>query len=449
MKNEIKPLIKLSIPLILAGLIEAASPFFATIFIADLGPADLAAGALVRGLFFTLMVVMWGALTAISVLVSQKHGENDTRGVSQILRDGSILALILTPPAFIILWFIAPVFSFLGQNQAVIMLAQSYLHALAWGIYPDFMALVIMQFLIGLGHTRTNIIFTLFWMPVAILSNYALIYGAWGLPKLGLAGIGWGLTFSYWSTTILFAAYLFLSKVYRPYFIMALSPSNKRYLKELLQIGLPLGTMYAFEIGFFFILTVLMGLIGIVQLAATQIVMQFLNIFVTVVFSTAQAVTIRMGHKMGEGNFTAANDTNKAGMFLCVSFMTLVSIIYLLFPNLLIGIDLNLADPKNAEIIHYTKQFLAICALFQLFEAARIALLGSLRALKDTRYTLLSSLIGFWLVPFPLGYSLAKLGLGGAGLWWGMAIGAACNAWLLYRRYLVKIKHQVKMTKVV
>ena len=302
------------------------------------------------------------------------------------------------------------------------------------------MTLVLLQFLIGLGSTRITMIFMLCWTPLAIFLNYILIFGCFGLPKLGISGIGWGLTISYWISVILLIFYLIVSPKYKKYLFTALSPQQNRFLKELLQIGVPLGAMYCLEVGFFFVLTLLIGLIGEAQLAATQITMQYLGMFTTVVFSIAQAVTVRMGHKLGESNIIAANDTNNAGIFLAVSFMLIVAIFYLFLPELLIGVDLKISDPVNAAVIQYSKQFLALCALFQIFEAARIALLGSLRALKDTRFTLIASFFGFWLIPLSLAYLFIQMNLGGASLWLGMTIGAACNALLLHKRYKIKLR---------
>jgi multidrug resistance protein, MATE family len=439
--SEVRPLLKLAIPLILTGLIESASPFFVTIFLAQLGPEELAAGALVRGLFFTLMVILWGLLTAVSVLVAQKHGEKNDVAVAQILRDSTILSIILTPPAFLLLWYIAPIFILFGQDQAVVSLAQPYLHALAWGILPDFLTLVLLQFIIGLGHTRTSMVFMILWVPIAIFFNYVLIFGSLGFPQLGIAGIGWGLTISYWITVIFLILYMALSKAYKPYMLAALFSTPKRYMNELIQIGLPMGSMYCLEIGFFFALTLMMGIIGDIQLAATQIVLQYLNTLTSVVFSLASAVTVQMGHKLGGKDVVGAHNTSHAGVFISLSFMLVVAICYWLLPEWLIAVDLNVSDPKNAELVRYTKQFLLICALFQICEAVRISLFGSLRALKDTSFTLLASVFGFWLVALPLGYFLSRSGFDGAGLWWGMAIGAGCSAALLHWRFNKKIQH--------
>lgn len=437
---DVSPLLRLALPLILMGAIESSSPFFATIFLAELGQQELAAGALVRGLFFTLMVVLWGVLTAVSVLVAQKQGEKDDKAIAQILRSGTVLSFLMTPLAFLLLWYIAPIFLLLGQNQGVVTLANAYLHALAWGIVPDFIALVLLQFLIGLGHTRTSMIFMLCWVPLAISVNYILIFGCFGLPKFGIAGIGWGLTISYWVTTLLLIVYLATSKTYQKYIYLALPSKQTSYLKELLQVGVPLGAMYCIEVGFMFVMTLMMGVVGETQLAATQIIMQYEGIVTSVVFSIAQAVTVRMGHKLGEKNFHEVDRTNSAGVFLAVTFMLFVGLCYLLIPDYLISLDLNVLDINNRKIVTYTEEFFILCAIFQIIESPRIALFGSLRALKDTRFTLFSSIIGFWVIALPLGYLLSQTSLAGDGIWWGMITGVTCSVVMLHLRYRLKIK---------
>ena len=206
-----------------------------------------------------------------------------------------------------------------------------------------------------------------------------------------------------------------------------------------------MGSMYFLEVGFFFALTLIMGLIGEIQLAATQIIMQYLGPLTSVVFSMANAITVRMGHKIGEKNLAAANSTSQAGIFLSVIFMLIIAICYFFIPERFIAVDLDVTNPENSQLIHYTKQFFIACAIFQLFEAVRISLFGSLRALKDTSFPLLASALGFWIIPIPFGYVLYQMGLGGVGLWWGMAVGAACSAILLNRRYRIKIKNYSKI----
>lgn len=439
--NDIAPLLLLAIPLILTGMVESSIGFFSTLFLSHLGEDALAAGALVSWLFATMMVIIWGSLTAVSVVVAQRYGAKDHTGVSNALRDGLILAFLLVPPAFIVLWNTAPFFLLLGQSPEVVLLATSYLHGLAWGLLPDFLMLVLLQFLVGLGHVRVSMVFTLFWVPIAITCNYLLIFGAFGFPKLGIAGIGWGMTAGYWLTTIWLLLYILLNKSYHIYTRNILKFKSPFFIKEIIRIGLPMGAMYSIEIGFFLVLSLLMGTMGNAMLAANQIVLQYLGQLIAVIFSTAQAVTIRMGHLLGAKQPQRARQASQAGIFIAISFMVLISCVYWMAPHWLIRIDLDLLDPKNAKIIHFATQFFAICALFQILEAARIVYFGSLRALRDTHFTLLVSVISFWGIALPAGYFLAtQLALHGAGLWWGMVIGASFSVLVLYWRLHYKFR---------
>lgn len=92
-------------------------------------------------------------------------------------------------------------------------------------------------------------------------------------------------------------------------------------------------------------------------------------------------------------------------------------------------------------MIEIAKQLLMICAFFQIFESVRISAFGTLRALKDTRFTLLITILTFWIIAIPLGYFLAmKLHWVGNGLWWGMVTSQFIGAIILVRRYRYRIK---------
>ncbi|HLB57429.1 MAG TPA: MATE family efflux transporter [Gammaproteobacteria bacterium] len=439
--HEVNLLLKLTIPLVLTGLIESSIGFTSTIFLAHLGVHELAAGAIVTRIFFTLMVVIWGALCSVSVLVAQKHGAKEDKSISDALRDGLWLGLLLMIPAILLLWNIAPILLLAGQDPTTVKLAEDYMRALAWGIPPDFVGLILLQFLIGLGHTRTNMIFTFLWVPLNIISNYVLIFGKWGFPALGIAGMGWGTTFAYWILVFILTAYLLLSRHYQRYFRPMLQWSPPRFLIELSKIGFPMGAMYFVELAYFLVLTLLMGHFGTQILAANQIALQYLMLLGALSFAMAQAVTVRMGHAIGANDISSAERAGYFGIYIAVIFMIGVALCYWFFPEKLIALDFNGEGAKELDVVRVAKNFLAICAVFQIVEAVRIVLFGALRSLKDTRFTLFASIISFWGIALPVGYLLAvPLHLNGAGLWWGMIIGALFSAVLLYLRFQYKIK---------
>jgi multidrug resistance protein, MATE family len=97
----------------------------------------------------------------------------------------------------------------------------------------------------------------------------------------------------------------------------------------------------------------------------------------------------------------------------------------------LLVIDFDINNPDNTGLVTMTKQFLAMSALFQIIEAARIAYFGSLRALKDTKFTMLTSILSFWCIALPIGYILAMiLHMGGVGYWCGILVGDGDGCWI-------------------
>ena len=168
--------------------------------------------------------------------------------------------------------------------------------------------------------------------------------------------------------------------------------------------------------------------------------MQFAGVIFSVIFSLAQAVTVRMGHLIGANNPEAANTASRTGLGLSIIFMLMIAIVYWAAPGCLVGMDFDIHHERNATILNLAKQFFAVCAIFQILEGARISLFGSLRALKDTHFTLITSIISFWGIALPVGYLLAwHFHLQGRGLWWGMVTGALIAMIVLYRRLRSKI----------
>jgi MATE family multidrug resistance protein len=442
LKNDIKPLVRLIIPLTLTGMIQSSVFFFETVFLAHVSPEALAAGALVSWFYATLVVILFGTLSAINILIAHKYGANDHQSIGFIARDGILLAILLAIPGFILLWNMAPIFILFGQTQTVTALASAYLHALAWGILPNFVAIALLEFILGLGHSKTIMLYSVLSVSLTLLFSYMFIFGKFGAPMLGVAGAGWGTTISCSLTVIVLIIYILSQQKYRMYFKDIFNFAHASFLPELLQVGLPMGAMYCVEVGFFFTLTVLMGTFGSDLLAANQIIMQYIGALMGVIFSTAQAITVRMGHLLGEKNVDSAKRTAYIGIILAGSFMAIFSILFIYNSTALIAIDLDPNAAINLNIVQYAKEFFTIAGIFAFFEAIRICYFGALRALKDTHFTLITSIISFWCIALPLGYLLATfLQLSGKGLWWGMAIGAIFSVALLHWRFNAKINY--------
>ena len=440
-KKNFYPLLMLAIPLAMTGLLQSGVFFFETVFLARLGPEVLAAGSLVSWLVVTIAVILFGTLSSINILVAYKHGARDAEGIAEIVRDGLKLALLLALPISILYWNISPLLLLFGQSPAIVLLAKSYLHAIAFGILPNVITIALLEVIIGLGHARIVLVASLFSVALTIFFSFSLIFGKFGMPALGIAGAGWGITVSYWITALFLFWHVLTSNQYKRFFQHLFMSNKVSHVMELLRIGLPMGIMYSVEVGFFFAITLIIGTFDGQLLAANQIALQYMGTLMSVIFSIAQAITVRMGHLLGASDTRAAKHAGIAGMWISALLMMITAICYWLFPTALISIDFDIHIPGNAGLIKDATQFLAVAAVFQIVESVRIALFGALRGLKETRFPLLVSIISFWGIALPIGYILAtRWHLGGPGLWWGMVLGASFSIVLLWYRFKFKIR---------
>jgi MATE family multidrug resistance protein len=431
-QQDFKPLMRLVIPLILTGLVGGLVYFFQTLFLAHIGAKALAAGALVSWLNWLFVVIIFGILGAINILVANHYGAQNFTKICHVVRDGLFLSLILFVPTFFLFWNMSPIFLFLGQKEPIVDLATPYLHALAWGLLPNFLVITLLEMMIGVGNTRVVFFITILSVALTLFFNYVLMFGKWGFPHLGIAGAGWGCTISNFITFTCFLLYLLIDPHYRNYIVHVFHMGKPFYLLELLHIGLPMGLMYCVEVGFFFVLSLKIGSYSHELLAANQIALQYLGVLIGAIFSIAQAITVRMGHLMGAEQYDDAYRTSQAGCLIAFMFILFFSMIECFAPHWLISLDFDTTLPENQLLVTHAKIFLFLCGVFQIFESIRIALFGALRSLKDTHFTLLVSFVTLWVIALPLGLFFEKYYWSyGQGLWIGMIIANILSVFFL------------------
>lgn len=435
LRREIGSLLTLALPLVLAQVAQNAMSFIDTLMVGRLGNEELAGIALGGTLFGFVLLVFSGVLLAVGPAVSQAHGAGRPAEAARAVRQGLWLGLFLVVPAFALFWWSEPLLLALGQEAATAALASRYLRAIAWGLLPAFGFVALRGFMEGLSVARPIMLISFLGVGLNVLANNALMFGRWGFPALGLVGTGYASSLVY--TLMFLAAALFVARRFAGYRVFAgLHRPDATMLRELLRVGVPIALTLGFEVSMFGTITLLMGLRGAPQLAAHQIAMQTASITFMVPLGLAIATSIRVGQAVGRSDPQAARRAGIMGMVASIAVMCLSALTFLLAPEAIIGLYLPVADPANIQVVGLASSFLAIAAMFQLFDGLQVSSAGALRGLKDTRVPMLMTLLSYW----GIGVSSAALlcfalGLGGRGLWLGLVLGLAAAAFLLSWRF--------------
>ncbi|MFM7427222.1 MAG: MATE family efflux transporter [Elainella sp.] len=432
-KAEIQACLALALPLAGAQLAQAATAFIDTIMMGLLGSATLAAGGLGAAFFQALVIISTNLLAAVSPLVATAYGAGEHQTVSRTLGQGFWLAASLTLPVALLLWLAGPIFLGLGQDATLVETALLYLRAIVWSVPALLGFAVLRHFVSALSDPRPVIWIMLAGTACNALGNYALALGKFGLPALGLAGIGWASTLSLWGMFLALALYVLIRPRYRKYRILqSLGRFNPAVFFELLRIGLPIGVLAAVETGMFTLTTFWMGQIGTTTLAAHQIAQQTAVVTFMVPLGISLATTVRVGLRLGQQDWQGAKLAGVVGIALSTLFMGAMGLLFWLMPERIVGLYLDTGNPANRKVVELAERLLGVAALFQIVDGIQVSASGALRGFKDTRVPMLIGIVAYWGIGLTSGYLLGvQLGLGAVGLWWGLALGLLVAALVL------------------
>jgi MATE family multidrug resistance protein len=290
------------------------------------------------------------------------------------------------------------------------------------------------------AHSRTKTVFyaSALALPLNALGNYALMFGHFGLPALGLAGAGWSSLFAA-SFMFSFLLLTITKHHYAKHYHLFTRPQlNAKTLKEIIHVGLPIGISNLGEMGVFLLVTVIMGRFGAEAVAAHIVALRVAGVIYAIPLGYAQAATVRIGLAIGSKQYEQIRQVFFTSLIIAAS----VGVFYLsvigLFRQEISWIFLEV-DDLSQDMMVQASLFLLLLAISQPIECIGTVGSGILRGFKDTHSTMLFSLIAFWGVAFVGGNSLAfYLDMAGTGLWLGLAGGSIAFGLLVSLRLTLK-----------
>jgi MATE family multidrug resistance protein len=436
--DEAAKLTALSLPIVLTNVGGILIQTTDVVMIGWLGPSELAASALATSVRFFLFLFMVGLITAIAPMIAQVRGvrPNAVRDVRRTVRQGFWVALIAGLPACVLLWRIDLILGALRQSPDLIALAVPYAQAAMFGFLPAVGFVVLRNFIAALERPRSAMVISLIGILFNALADYALIFGAFGFPALGLVGAGIATSLTELFLFLCLLGVIFWSRRFRRYHLLGRfwRPDWERFV-EIWRLGLPIAIAIVMEIGLFAGAGFLMGWIGTAELAAHQIALQCAAVTFMVPLGFSQAATVRVGLAAGRRDPAAVYRSALTALALGIAFMAVMATLMLTFPESIIGLFLEEGSLATREVVAFGVTFLMFAAFFQVFDAGQVIVMGILRGLKDTRWPMIIAAFAYWLVGLTSSIGLAFwAGFGGVGIWSGLIIALVTAATLLTTR---------------
>ena len=433
--QETAATLRLATPLAAAAVAQMGMGLTDTILLGSLGRDALAAGGLGAGLFFTTTAIMQSAMTGVGVLIAHARGSSQTSRIAPTFRAGTVLALFASLPVMLVLAFLEPILLAVGEPAQLARDVGRYELVLLLGAPASMLLATQRNYLAAINHPRIVMAVTLAALVLNGFLNYGLLHGAWGLPNMGYLGSATASAVALWIMAGATALIIRTRRDLRTHLFGG--AIDWSIVRELFHLGWPIAGTVAVELLLFAASGLMMGILGNTALAAHQVAISIASTTFMVPMAISQAANVRVGFHLGGGVPASAQRAGHVAFTLGVGFMLIAATAFLSLPHqLALMFNLDPAVASDAEVIVLVVNLLAVGAAFQVFDGAQVIAAGILRGYKDTRIPMILAAFSYWCVGFPVAWLLGfSLGVGPAGIWWGLAIGLMAATILLGARF--------------
>jgi len=438
---ELRSTLALAWPLILANLTQQLIQATDILLLGRLGSMQLAAATLALNLTWTFSIFLLGLITASSPMMATALGLrfNAVRDVRRTFRAGLWLLVIVMPPYCLLMWNAGGLMRALGISAELAAAGQTFMRAYMWIVAPWLLFQLLRNFVAALERPRIVLWLSICGIIVNALVSWALIFGHFGLPALGLVGSGIGSTVTWLAMSGALIAVICTDRQFRRFHLFGRWwRFDRQRTAALIKLGWPIGATMGLEIGVFALAAYFMGWIGATTVAAHAVALQLAALTFMVPLGLGQAATVRVGLALGRKDEAGITRAGWTAWVLGLLFMATMALVMWSFPRQLITLFLK-DVPANAVVIALAVSFLRVAAAFQLVDGAQVIGAGMLRGLHDTRWPLLFALVGYWVIGLGIGAWLAfAADWKGVGIWVGLASGLAAVAALMLARWVLR-----------
>jgi multidrug resistance protein, MATE family len=398
-KNGYRVVLRMAVPLVLSTGAWAIQQFIDRIFLSWYSREAVAA-ALPSGIAnFTLFCLFIGTASYVNTFVAQYHGAGRHERVGAIMWQG----IYLTVPALLISFAIAPLtpylFHLMGHEAAVQQQEAIYFRILLFGAPAVVITNAISGVFSGLGRPWIIVLVDAIATLINIVFDYLLIFGKWGFPEMGIAGAAWATVLGMSVAAILFLLLVMRTELRRNFRTWAGRRFNAQLFRRLLHFGLPSGLQIFLEVSAFTVFIMIIGKVGITELAASNIAFNINSLAFVPMFGMMTTISTLVGQRLGRDCPLDAERCTWSAFHLCISFFSVLCIGYFFFPQFFLWpYRISPTAEQGREMTALLPVLLRFVAVYSVFDAMNMSFSAALKGAGDTRFVARTTIQLSWLL---------------------------------------------------
>ncbi len=381
----------IALPLIISTGAWSVQHFVDRMFLAWYSPEAIAAAMPAGMLSFTISCIFIGSAGYVSTFVAQYYGARRCERCGPSMWQGIYLAFIGGAIQAMMIPMAGSIMAFIGHDPAIQDCERVYFIILCYGATPAIASSAISAFFSGLGKTRIVMWVTVSETGVNLFLDWLLIFGRWGFPEMGIAGAGIATVAAFCYSVVIFFILIVRFRYHQTYVLLSGWRFDRSLFWRLVRFGFPSGMQLFIDIAGFTVFILLIGKIGLIQLAASNIAFNINTLAFMPMIGAGIAVSVLVGQRLGENRPEIAERSTYSAFHLAGFYIVLIVFLYIVLPDLFITPFIIHSNFELFEPIRgVTRTLLRFLAVYSLFDAMSIIFAASIKGAGDTRFVMMT-----------------------------------------------------------
>ena len=409
----------IAVPMILSmgswSLMHFVDRMFLTWYSRDALAAALPAGIL----SFTLDTFFLGTAGYVNTFVAQYMGARRPERVSASVWQGIHFSLLAGLLLLGTIPFAPWIFDAAGHEPAVRDLEVVYFRIMMVGWLPGLIMPAVSSFYSGRGVTRPVMWVNLVAAATNAGLDYILIFGKFGLPEMGIEGAAWGTVLAHYFGATVFLVMFFGKKNRQKFNTLGTWRFDRSLFARMMKFGTPNGVQFFVELMGFSLFILIVGRLGTVQLAATNLAFNVSTLAFLPLIGLGIAVSTLVGQYLGKDEPEIAERSTWSGVHISLAYMCTMALLYSLTPMLFLAPFLTEAnDAEVMPVVVLATILLRFVAVYSIFDGVYIVFSAAVKGAGDTCFVMwVTMAVSLCVMVLPVWIGITWLGIGLYAAW--------------------------------
>ena len=356
-------------PILISLIMEQMIGMTDTAFLGRVGEVELGASAIAGVFYMVIFMVAFGFSIGTQILIARRNGEENYREIGQLFYHGIYFQVALAAVMFLLSYFLSPlILERIISSPAVCRAAEDYLHWRVFGAFFSFSAVIFRAFFLGTVQTRTLTLNSVVMVLSNVVFNYILIFGNFGFPAMGIAGAALGSSLAEGVSLLFFILYTRRRVDTRKYGLDRIPRFCRDVLRRMLNVSLWTMIQNFFSLATWFLFFLYIEHLGERALAVTNIVRSASGLLFMVMMAFASTCGSLTSNLIGRGHASEVPHLIHQHIRLAYLFVMPLALLFVLCPQLILGIYTDMADLREAAI----PSLWVMCASYLLIVPANV-----------------------------------------------------------------------------